>query len=78
MELFEGPQFLSVMVFTIAPGQPFLKLVYTHELNNIHKLKAHTHTNTHTHTRAKTQRQTRPYGKHGVKQAVTLPNKHTC
>ena len=25
LELFEGPQFLSVMVFTIAPGQPFLK-----------------------------------------------------
>ena len=25
LELFEGPQFLSVMVFTIAPGQPFFK-----------------------------------------------------
>ena len=29
LELFEGPQLLSVMVFTIAPGKPFLKQVYT-------------------------------------------------
>ena len=28
LELLEGPQFLSVMIFTIAPGQPFLKQVY--------------------------------------------------
>ena len=27
LELFEGPQFISFMVFTIAPGQPFLKQV---------------------------------------------------